>query len=168
MGPNYFPEVLASLVPFREQSIAITGDIQQDFLQLSLDQNDRDLTRFLWYRISQDNEGNHYTTEEGVTYRLTCLPFGLTCNHFLLSATVTELATMCKEMYPKAVPLIDSHMFMDDFLTGVADGNYAINIYYELTALMKTIKLPMAKWAISCEELKGIWKAEGQEVQKTT
>jgi len=26
----------------------------------------------------------------------------------------------------------------------------------------------MAKWAIRCEELKGIWKAEGQEIQKTT
>jgi len=47
-------------------------------------------------------------------------------------------------------------------------GNEAISIYYELSALMKTIKLPMAKWATSCEELKGIWKAEGQEIQKTT
>jgi hypothetical protein len=36
-------------------------------------------------------------------------------------------------------------MFMDDFLAGVADGNEAIGIYYELTALMKTIKLPVAK-----------------------
>jgi hypothetical protein len=33
---------------------------------------------------------------------------------------------------------------------------------------MKTIKLLMAKWATSCEELKEIWKAEGQEIQKTT
>jgi hypothetical protein len=33
---------------------------------------------------------------------------------------------------------------------------------------MKTIKLPMAKWATSCEELKGIWKAEGQEIQRMT
>jgi hypothetical protein len=33
---------------------------------------------------------------------------------------------------------------------------------------MKTIKLPLAKWATSCEELKEIWKAEGQEVQGTT
>jgi hypothetical protein len=33
---------------------------------------------------------------------------------------------------------------------------------------MKTFKLPMANWATSCEELKGIWKVEGQEFQKTT
>jgi hypothetical protein len=44
-------------------------------------------------------------------------------------------------------------MFMDDFVAG-AYG--IISIYYELTALMKTIKLLMAKWATSCEELKEI------------
>ena len=33
---------------------------------------------------------------------------------------------------------------------------------------MKNIKLPMAKWATSCEELKETWKAEGQEIQRTT
>ena len=47
-------------------------------------------------------------------------------------------------------------MFMDDFVAGVEGGKGAISIYYELSDLMKTIKLPMAKWAISCEELKEI------------
>ena len=59
-------------------------------------------------------------------------------------------------------------MFMDDFVAGVDDGNGAISFYYELTVLMKNIKLPMAKWATSCEELKETWKAEGQEIQRTT
>jgi hypothetical protein len=59
-------------------------------------------------------------------------------------------------------------MFMDDFVAGVEDDNGAISIYYELSALMKIIKLPMAKWATSCEELKEIWKAERQEIQRTT
>ena len=40
--------------------------------------------------------------------------------------------------------------------------------YNKLGALMKTIKLPMAKWATSCEELKEIWRAEGQETQRMT
>ena len=139
MGPNLLPKVLATLLRFRKHPVALSGDIQQAFLQLCLDRNDRDLTRSLWYRIFQDNEGNHYTTKEVVTYRITRLPFGLTCCPFLLSATVRELATMCGEKYPKAAPLIDNHIFMDDFVVIVADGNETINIYYELTALMKTI-----------------------------
>jgi len=75
----------------------------------------------------------------------TRLPFGLTCSPFLLSATVRELALRSREVYPKAAPLIDTNMFMDDFVAGAEDGNGAISIYYELTALMKTFKLPMAK-----------------------
>jgi hypothetical protein len=168
MGPNLLPEVFATLLRFREHPVAVIGDIQQAFLQLSLDRKDRDLTRFLWYRISQDDKGNYYTTNEVVTYRFTRLAFGLTCSPFLLSATVRELAAMRREEYPNAASLIDSSMFMDDFVAGTENGNAAISLYYELTALMKTIKLPMAKWATNCEELKGIWKAEGQEIQGTT
>jgi len=168
MGPILLSEVLATLLHFRGHSVAVIGDIKQAFLQLSLDRRDRDLTRFFWYRISKDDKGNHYTTHEVVTYRFTRLPFGLTCSPFLLSATVRELATMCREEYPNAAPLLDSNMFMDDFVAGVEDGNGAICIHYELSALMKTIKLPMAKWATSCEELKWIWKAEGQEIQRMT
>ena len=57
---------------------------------------------------------------------------------------------------------------MNDFAPGVDDGNEAIDIYYEMTALMKIIKLRIAKWATSCEELKEIWKTECQGIQKTT
>ena len=75
---------------------------------------------------------------------------------------------MRKGTSPKAAPLIASNMFMDDVVAGVVDRNGAISIYYELSALMTTTKLPMAKLAISCEELKGIWKAEGQEIYRMT
>jgi hypothetical protein len=69
---------------------------------------------------------------------------------------------MCREEYPRAALLIDRNMFTDDFIAGVDDRNEAIRVYYDLTTLMKTIKLPMAKWATSCEELR---KFGGQRVQ---
>ena len=69
MGPNLLPEVLTTLLRFRRHPVAIIGDILQAFLQLSLDRTDRDLTRFLWYRISEDDKGHRYTTNEVLTYR---------------------------------------------------------------------------------------------------
>jgi hypothetical protein len=59
-------------------------------------------------------------------------------------------------------------MFMDVFVAAFDHKNEAISTYYELTALMKTVTLPMAKWATNCEELNGIWKVEGQELRRTT
>ena len=62
MSPNLIHEVLATLLRFRRHPVAIIGDILQAFLQLSLDRKNRDITRFLWYRISKDDKGNRYTT----------------------------------------------------------------------------------------------------------
>jgi len=43
-----------------------------------------------------------------------------------------ELATMCREEYPKAAPLIASNMFVDDFVAGVEDGSGAIRFITSL------------------------------------
>ena len=96
MGPNLLPEILETLLRFRLHPVDIIGDIGQAFLQLNLHRRDRDLTSFFWYRIIKDEEGNYDTTREIITYRFTRLPFGLTCSHFFLSATIRELADMYK------------------------------------------------------------------------
>jgi hypothetical protein len=71
---------------------AIISDITQAFLQLALDEKDRDFTRFFWFKITQDSEGHYHTTDEVMTYHFTRKPFGFTCSPFLLSAAVREHA----------------------------------------------------------------------------
>jgi hypothetical protein len=136
MGPNLLPEILATLLRFRLYPVGIICHISQAFLQLSLDRNDRDLTRFLWYRVTTDDEGNYDTTGDVMTYRFTRLPFGLTCSPFLLSATIRELADMYKSKFPTAANLVDSSIFMDDFAAGAESDDGVINLYYELTSMM--------------------------------
>jgi hypothetical protein len=111
--PNLLPEIFATLLRLRLNPVAIVGDIQQAFLQLQLDEKERDLTRFFWYRVTRENGGNYNTTDEVICYRFTRLPFGLTCSPFLLSATLRELSTMRKVSSPIAAALVDSSTFMD-------------------------------------------------------
>ena len=47
-GPSLVNNLAAVLLRFRMFPIAIVADISKAFLQLSLNTNDRDLTRFLW------------------------------------------------------------------------------------------------------------------------
>jgi len=56
---------------------------------------------------------------------------------------------------------------MDGFAAGTENDD-AITIYCELTALMKLIKFPMAKWASNSDQLKAIWRAEGQDIETQT
>ena len=125
MGPSLLPEIFATLLRFRLNPMAIVGEIQQAFLQLQLDE-DRDLTRFFWYRVTRNDGGNYSTTDEVIYYRFKRLPFGLTCSPFLLSASLRELADMHKESFPVAAALIDSSTFMDDFAAGAEDSNSLI------------------------------------------
>jgi len=57
---------------------------------------------------------------------------------------------------------------MDDFAAGAENDNDAITIYYELTALMKLIHFPLAKWASDLDQLKAIWRAEGPDIEAQT
>jgi hypothetical protein len=69
--------------------------------------------------------------------------------------------------FPTASPLIDSNTFMDDFAAG-AENYDTITIYYELTALMKLINFPLAKWASNLDQLKANGRAEGQDIEAQT
>jgi len=168
MGPSLLPEIFATLLRFRLNPTAIVGDIQKAFLQLQLDEKDRDLTRFFWYRVTRNDGGNYSTTDEVICYRFTQLPFGLTCSPFLLSASLRELADMHKESFPVAAALIDSSTFMDDFAAGAEDSNGLITIYYQLTALTRKISLLMGKWASNSEPLRSIWRVSGLEIKVIT
>ena len=162
MGPNLLPEILSTLLRFRAHRRAVIGDGTQAFLQLSLDERDRDLTRFFWFRV-EEKHGNWRTTDDIVTYRFTRLPFGLTCSPFLLSATIREFATRCSTAFPTAAKLLDQSTFMDDFAASCEGNNEAITIYYEMTSLLKQIRMSLAKWVINSQLLKSIWRTEGHE-----
>lgn len=165
MGPNLLPEILSTLLRFRTHRRALIGDGTQAFLQLHLDERDRDLTRFLWFRADKQN-GNWSTTDDVISYRFTRLPFGLTCSPFLLSATLRELATRSSDKYPTAAKLLDKSTFMDDFAASAEDDSEAITIYYEMSGMLRQIKMPMAKWATNSVPLQGIWEAEGREIKR--
>jgi len=66
MGPNIFPEVLTILLRIRGQPVG-NKCRHPTSSPLTLDRKDRDPTRFVWYRISQYDKGNRYTTNEMVT-----------------------------------------------------------------------------------------------------
>ena len=166
MCPNSIPEILATLLQFRLHPVGIIGDIGKAFLQFSRHRRDRDLTRFFWYRIIKDEEGNYDTTREVIAYRYTRLLFDLTCRTFLLSATIRELAGKYNAEFPNAAALVDNCSFMEDFAAGAENDDRVTSLYYELVNLMNQIRLPMTKWATNSEHLKEVWRTKGVEFKE--
>ena len=49
-GPNLIQNLSSILIKFRKHKVAFVADIEKAFLQITLHQNDRDATRFLWLK----------------------------------------------------------------------------------------------------------------------
>ena len=167
MRPNLLPEIL-SVFRFRLHKCAILGDVSQAFPQIAIDPTDRDLTRFMWYRVVPNSQGSYDTTDEVIIYRFTRLPVGLTSSPFLLSATIRTLGKMYHDTYPAACALMDRSSYMDDFGASSSHDNDIVTIFFQVTSLMNTIHLTVYKWATNSTHLQHIWQTQGLPLQTET
>lgn len=53
--PSLNPLLFEILVRFRENRVALVGDIEKAFLNIAVDVNDRDCLRFLWVDDARDS-----------------------------------------------------------------------------------------------------------------
>ena len=83
-GPNYIPKLVDVLVKFRWNRIAITADIEKAFLTISIQENQRNMLRFLWLK-------DRYVLDSEVVQLQFCrLVFGLRPSPSILGATLTH------------------------------------------------------------------------------
>jgi len=73
------------VAPFRIQPLAIFIDIEKAFLQIGIQESDRDVTRFLWFRALINLEATERNLD---TYRFCHVPFVIVCSHFLLRGSI--------------------------------------------------------------------------------
>ena len=50
-GPVLLPDLCGVLLRFRVQSIVLLADIEKVFLQVAIQESDRDVTHFLWFKV---------------------------------------------------------------------------------------------------------------------
>ncbi len=128
-GPPLQPDLQGVLLRFRRHRIAIIADIEKMFLQIKLNERDRDSQRFLWRAMD--------TTKEPEVYRLTTVTFGLTSSPFTSIQTVRDLVDLQRDEFPKAANEIEQNMFVDDVITGDDTVEDASKLTMDLKNLLK-------------------------------
>uniref|UniRef100_A0A1I7W2Q3 Reverse transcriptase domain-containing protein n=1 Tax=Loa loa TaxID=7209 RepID=A0A1I7W2Q3_LOALO len=81
------PSLIGILLRTRQKRYLVIADVEKVFLQVSLKQEDRDVTRFLWLK----DKTKGATQKNLATYRFTRVPFGVVSSPFLLAAVIRHL-----------------------------------------------------------------------------
>ncbi|XP_053395800.1 uncharacterized protein LOC128555967 [Mercenaria mercenaria] len=122
-GPVILQHLCGILLRFRLHKIALVADIEKAFLQIGLQLDQRDVTRFLWLKDINAPTVDSRNIQE---YRFCRVPFGVISSPFLLGATVqshmdtynTDLAQQVKD-----------NMYVDNLITGTSTEGEAIHFY---------------------------------------
>ena len=140
-GENLMRDLTGILLRFREHNVAFIADIEKAFLQIELDPNVRDATRFLWLK---DINKPATDTDNLRAYRFQRVLFGATSSPFLLIATIQY--HLMKVNTWIATDLINS-MCMDNVVMGADSQEKAIEYYTLSRKYLKDAGMNLREWA---------------------
>ena len=109
------------LLRFREESVAVTGDIEAMFHQVKIPEEQRNFLRFIWWK---DNNPE----KELVDYQMTAHVFGgissPSCSNFVLRKTASD---NCHQYGQEVSNNLRRNFYVDDMLKSFSSTDAAIN-----------------------------------------
>lgn len=146
-GPDLTNNLLGVLLRFRENRVALMGDIETMFHQVRVVSEDQDALRFLWW------PGGDLEREPEV-YRMGVHLFGgnwsPSCCNFALRRTADDNNHDFSE---ETIDTVKQNFYVDDCLKSVETEAQAIQLYEELTTLLERGGFNLTKWCRSSKEV---------------
>ncbi|XP_073942491.1 uncharacterized protein [Choristoneura fumiferana] len=121
-GPSMIGDLIALLIQFRTNKVAITADVEKAFLQIGLQTEDRDVTRFIWIK----DKSKPLSMDNIIHMRFCRVPFGIIASPFILTAT---LRYHVSQNAPELIPKIVDKCYVDNFVTGTDSTEAAIQLF---------------------------------------
>ena len=148
VGPSLNPLLFDILLRFREKRVALIGDIEKAFLNIEVDESDRDNLRFLWC------EDVHKPDSKIIVYRFCRVVFGLNASPFLLNATLRYHISKYKEEDPEFVRKMLESFYVDDLVTGEKNSTDAFHLYETSKQRMAAGGFRLRKWLTNDKALR--------------
>ena len=145
-GPINLPDMCGILLRFRIHYIVLLGDIEKAYLQIGIKEQERDVTRFLWYKDPSIPQ----TVEKNLSiYRFCRVPFGIICSLFLLEATLRY--HLNKEGSDIAI-MIRDNIYVDNLSVGASSAQEAYHIYEQAKQIFERASMNLRQWCSNCNE----------------
>ena len=128
-GPDLLNNLLGVLVRFRENRIAISGDIRKMYHAVKIDSIDQHTHRFLWRNMEIEREPDVYV--------ITSVSFGDKPAGNIATLALRKTAEMGKETYPKAANVIQNSTYVDNVIDSVDSLNEAKELTEDIVRLLQ-------------------------------
>ncbi|XP_041985487.1 uncharacterized protein LOC121737823 isoform X2 [Aricia agestis] len=138
-GPLMLEELTGLLLRFRQHRIGIVADVEKAFLQVGLQDADRDVTRFLWLK---DLEGN-VSADNLLHFRFCRVPFGIISSPFLLNATVRY--HLMKIEIPMLKQIAED-LYVDNLVTGSQSFREGTQLYKVAKKAFDDLSMNLRQW----------------------
>ena len=161
-GPVLLKDLCGILLRFRLNRVGIVADIEKAFLQIGLQSNQRDVTRFLWLK---DLEIASITRDNIQEYRFCRVPFGVISSPFLLGATVEHHLDSYNCEITKR---LKEDIYVDNVISGTESAGDAIQFYNGAKAIFSDASLNLREWLSNSSDVNNILPAADKSSCRTT
>ncbi|MCP4486384.1 MAG: DDE-type integrase/transposase/recombinase, partial [Gammaproteobacteria bacterium] len=145
-GPVILPDLVGLLLRFRLEKIGIIADIEKAFLQIGLQKQERDATRFFWLK----NVQMPASPDNVIILRFTRVAFGVISSPFLLAATI--LYHLQRMNTPTANNVL-KNIYVDNVLIGSTTVEEGIQLYQDLKQCFQAASMNLREWQSNSQEL---------------
>ena len=128
-GPNLIPQIFDLLVKFRQNPVGLVADIEKAFLMIGINEEDRDMLRFLWLKDAKDPHS------EILKLRFCRLVFGLRSSPAILGATIQHYLEKHGKQEPEIVEHLKKSLYVDDLVSGAENDDKALEFYKGIKAI---------------------------------
>lgn len=143
-GPTLQDNLIQILLRFRFRNIALVGDLEKMYRQISVRACDRDFQRILW-RFS--------TSDPVQEYRLNTVTYGQASASYLAIRSIRQLAEEGKESFPLASECILNDMYVDDLISRADNVREAEILQEQIGNLMSQGGFKVHKWHSNATEI---------------
>jgi len=143
-GPVMLKDLCGLLLRFRIPKLV--ADIGKAFLQLGLQNEDRNVTRFFWIK---DKTMPVFDIKNVQIYRFCRVPFGIISSPFLLAATID--LHLQKYRNPVAEKIRDN-IYVDNLLTGTHTKDKLKELYRESKEIFSDASMNHRDWCSNSVE----------------
>ena len=161
-GPNLMQDLTGILLKFRTYRIPFTADIEKAFLQIQLNNQDRDATRFLWLK---DINKSVNSVDNLEAYRFCRVLFGAAPSPFLLNATIRYHLNEKDNWITKD---LTENMYMDNVVTGTNCDDKALEYYSLSRSYLQEAGMNLRQWTSNSTALNRRAQEDNAHAAQTT